>query len=469
MRWLSVFVLMLNILAACTPGQEENQVSVEIPSYLDEPLTVVAEYVDEPLKMDGVLDESIYTHLLRLPLDNSQTGAAISDSAYYSFVQVAYDKTHLYLAYTCYDRDIHTRFTQRDERLFEEEAVEVFIDVDTVPRDYVEIEISPANVLYDSWIVDPENIDVPATSAYDMDDFQSGVSVKGTLNERSDQDSVWTVEMAIPLRGLLADFSWEKVNRYAWKINFYRLNLDEYGPRAFAWSPTEGSFHQPALFGVLRFSRPEYRVREVGIPPQLDGSGEDPAWAAAEVLTQFAFPWQDRPAPHTEFRALWDSEALYFQFRVEDADLVLAEAEAADMAAVRSDRVELFFAVNDSLAPYYSLEMDPQLRVFDAAGHLYRKIDPSWDWPGLETFARIGEQGYVLEGRIPMASFNQLELWQEGPERALICGVFRAEFDHLPGDSIRHNWITWVWPDAQRPDFHIPSAFGKWVLEASIK
>lgn len=212
------------------------------------------------------------------------------------------------------------------------------------------------------------------------------------------------------------------------------------------------------------YQGPVYRVHATSTAPVLDGTGADPAWQHAELLTDFRFPWEDRPAPLTQFRALWDDDFVYFQFDVEDPDLVIHEDTTRDKSVLGSDRVELFISTNDTLNPYYSLEMDPRAWVFSSIGRYPRNIDPSWSWPGLETFASLTDAGYVLEGRIPMQSFADLGLWQDEAKRKLIVAVLRGEFDHLPDGGIKHGWISWIQPDSPKPDFHIPSAFGRWEL-----
>ena len=209
----------------------------------------------------------------------------------------------------------------------------------------------------------------------------------------------------------------------------------------------------------------EYRVIRIEDSLELDGTGSDSLWESAIRLDSFIFPWQDRPVPPTHFYALHNQTHFYFKFEVEDADIILAENEIQNLAVIGSDRVELFFAANDSLNPYYQLEMDPRTWVFSAKSHLYREVDDSWDWEGLKTFASISEKGYILEGRIPMESFSTLALWQDLEKSRLLCGVFRAEFEQGDEEEVKHNWISWIQPDSPTPDFHIPSAFGILIFD----
>ena len=208
----------------------------------------------QPMKMDGHLDEAAYQKAPRIYLKNSLTKKTTVDPAYETYAKVAYDNTNLYIAFSCNDQDIHSSFTKRDQHLWKEEAVEVFIDTDdSDPNNYVEIEVSPKNVLYDSYIVDPKNIDVEETLKYNIKDIKTAVNVVGTTNNRKDKDQRWTVEMTIPFSEIVKDFHPDQLKNAAWKINFYRINRDSSPLQYLAWSPTQGSFHQPGKFGTIVF------------------------------------------------------------------------------------------------------------------------------------------------------------------------------------------------------------------------
>jgi LmbE family N-acetylglucosaminyl deacetylase len=207
----------------------------------------------EAILLDGQLEEAVYQKAGRIYLSNSMTRERITDPAYVTYAQLAYDDTYLYIAFSCGDEDIHSSFSKRDEYLWKEEAVEVFIDTDDEPNNYVEIEVSPKNVLYDSYIVDPENIDVEETLKYNLKGIKTAVAVNGSVNDRKDQDRSWTVEIAIPFAEISADFHSDQLSLAKWKINFYRINHDDSPLQYLSWSPTLGSFHRPGRFGTLIF------------------------------------------------------------------------------------------------------------------------------------------------------------------------------------------------------------------------
>ena len=110
---------------------------------------IEAIYTSIPPIVDGNPDDSVWLQAAPIVLKENRSGKNVSDPQLMTRVMTCYDDNTLYISFICSDPDIWTNYTQRDEYLWEEEAVEVFIDVDDVPETYVEIEVSPANVLFD--------------------------------------------------------------------------------------------------------------------------------------------------------------------------------------------------------------------------------------------------------------------------------------------------------------------------------
>lgn len=184
---------------------------------------------------------------------------------------------------------------------------------------------------------------------------------------------------------------------------------------------------------------------------------------AANILTDFSFPWLNYPAPDTEFRAWHDGETFSFEFQVEDHDLVISESSDPYLRVLESDRVELFFSPTTDLSEtYYGFEMDPRGLVYDYKGEFHRKFDPTWHLQSLQTRGKLTPRGYQLEGSLPISSLIELNLLRD---RQMVTGVYRAEFSHKSNGTIQQDWISWIAPDTETPDFHIPDSFGRFVFE----
>ena len=209
--------------------------------------------------------------------------------------------------------------------------------------------------------------------------------------------------------------------------------------------------------GAMSESVKQYHVRLV------EGAPDREAWEGVESLTDFSFPWLERSAPATEFKALRDAQRFYFWFDVEDSELVHDESEDPIQRVIGSDRVELFFACDAKLAQYYCAEMDPRGEVHDYAARSYRDFDTSWKFPGLEFAAEIRKDGYSVEGSIPLATFRELGI--DGVEEGrLRAGVYRAEFSRGADGEVVQDWISWVDPVTEKADFHVPASFGEFRL-----
>jgi len=214
---------------------------------------VISTLTEEEIHIDGYLNETAWQSAQQLPLSNNLDGTRIRETLFSSYAMTCHDRDNLYIAFVNHDQHIFSSFRNRDEFLWEEEAVEVFIDTDEIPSTYIELEVSPRNVVFDSFITDTAKIDLVVTPGFDLEGWRTAVSVHGTVNDNSDHDSLWTVEMAIPFTSLEPDFKMERITEYHWRINFYRIDRDDLGPTNYAWSPTYRRFHTPSKFGTILF------------------------------------------------------------------------------------------------------------------------------------------------------------------------------------------------------------------------
>ncbi|MFH1808527.1 MAG: carbohydrate-binding family 9-like protein, partial [Pseudomonadota bacterium] len=103
------------------------------------------------ITIDGALNEPGWASAQRLgPFVNYHGRGTPSNG---TTARVLYDDKNLYLGFDCQDRDIWTSFRTRDDPIYNEEAVEIFIDVDGDLNTYVELQQSPANVHFDAAFV----------------------------------------------------------------------------------------------------------------------------------------------------------------------------------------------------------------------------------------------------------------------------------------------------------------------------
>ncbi len=215
----------------------------------------------KPIKIDGKLDEAAWKTAPSTGLfvdTMSGNPASIATEA-----KLLWDNQNLYIAFENQDTDIWSTLTERDAKLWTQEAVEVMIDADGNGKTYIELQVAPNGNIFDSYLPTyrkyEDSID-PKRKMYDWNSkLKAAVKVDGTLNKRDDQDKSWTVEMALPLadaNGL--DKPGVKIPPAVgdvWRVNMYRLDSPKDKPQiAVGWSPPlVGDFHKLDRFGQIVF------------------------------------------------------------------------------------------------------------------------------------------------------------------------------------------------------------------------
>ncbi len=150
----------------------------------------------------------------------------------------------------------HT-YTRRDNPLWEEEVVEIFIDPDGDGRNYAEVEISPGNVVCDLLMFrgDP---DKRSDLDWDFPGLQTAVHAWDS------DTSGWTAVALLPWAGFATlpgtDMRLPPLAGDSWRFNVFRIKRphrpdDPHRDLLLsAWSPVPGeSFHVPEMFRPMVF------------------------------------------------------------------------------------------------------------------------------------------------------------------------------------------------------------------------
>ena len=202
-----------------------------------------------PIKVDGVFDEPSWRAAKSTGAFRANDG---SDSATSKVeAKMLWDDSNLYFAFECEDTDLAATMRKRDEHLWKEEVVEIFIDPDGDEKNYIELEVNPLGAFLDLFVLTPvipipyESYNIPAKWA---------VKVDGTIQNSSDRDRGWSVELAMPLKDAVTAPNLPPKNGDKWRLNLYRIERKP-KDQLIAWSPTlKPSFHTPSRFGEVTFS-----------------------------------------------------------------------------------------------------------------------------------------------------------------------------------------------------------------------
>jgi hypothetical protein len=203
--------------------------------------------------IDGSLDDAGWVGVPKLsPLVLSNGGGAPVQA---TELRACWDDRNLYVSFACKDTDIWANYENRDDPLYDEEVVELFLCPTGDLRHYFELEVSPANVLFDAKVFSPDGDRslMLVDREWNGMGIRSAVRVSGTLNDRTSPDLGWITEIAVPFKDLGLDGP--PAPGTVWRANFYRIERGEVTEFT-AWSPTykePADFHVPACFGELVF------------------------------------------------------------------------------------------------------------------------------------------------------------------------------------------------------------------------
>ena len=245
-------VIPLLLLAAVACGPRKTEVP-EVPIR-----TYNAPKASGPIVIDGILDESDWQKAPLSDLFADIRGVDFEPKPVkQTRMKMLWDNHNLYIAGILEEDNVTASLTEHDAIIYHDNAWEVFIDPDQDCRFYFEIELNALNTVMDLLMDRPYRDGGKFYLPWDLRGLKTAVHVNGTLNDPSDQDQGWTVEMAIPIASLAVEFQTvEQLLDMDWKIGFSRVEwLKAGGPEEnWVWNPTGMvDMHQPERWGVLHF------------------------------------------------------------------------------------------------------------------------------------------------------------------------------------------------------------------------
>ncbi|GIP18306.1 hypothetical protein J40TS1_39480 [Paenibacillus montaniterrae] len=191
-----------------------------------------------------LIDHIQWEHCPSVQLVDTVTGLAPKEQ---TEVKACWSSEALYIRFECTDHYVKSDYTKRDDPLYEQDVIEVFIDLAGDGKQYIELEVSPHNVVFDAKITGAQGKShIVVDTAWDIEGLYTAVK---PFEHSQQPGNIYLLKLPTAALGKTARAG------DAWRINFYRIDQDESGQRQFqAWSPTgEVNYHKPNLFGTLLF------------------------------------------------------------------------------------------------------------------------------------------------------------------------------------------------------------------------
>ncbi|WP_297100571.1 carbohydrate-binding family 9-like protein [uncultured Draconibacterium sp.] len=237
------------------------------------PNTYVAGQTRSAITIDGLANEPAWENAAWTTEFIDIQGANMPLPTYPKRIKMLWDADNLYIFAELVEEHIWAYYDKQDMIVYHENDFEVFIDPDGDTHNYYEFEVNAQNTLFDLFLDKPYRNGGKPDIEWNAKGFKSAIYLDGTLNDPTDTDKKWCVEMAIPFSSLSIDGSFIQPKAGdIWKINFSRVQWQteiidgKYTRKTnddgklipednWVWSP-QGviNMHFPERWGLIQFS-----------------------------------------------------------------------------------------------------------------------------------------------------------------------------------------------------------------------
>lgn len=272
MAW-GVGMLGLCLAISCTGERPSGPWPLDPEQPPFNPRTHTVYRAEASIEVDGRLDETSWTAAPWTTDFVNIKGGDAPSPRFRTRAKMLWDDHALYVAARLEEPDVWATLTQRDTTLFRENAFEVFLDPTGTTHNYIELEVNALETGCDLLLPKSYRDGGRTLDAWDMRNLRVGVHVDGTLNEPSDTDEGWTVEIALPWSALEEAAPEDRAPRVGeqWRLNLARVQwpltvVDDVYQKAVdtsetpvesysVWSP-QGTvnLHRPERWGIIQFA-----------------------------------------------------------------------------------------------------------------------------------------------------------------------------------------------------------------------
>ncbi len=261
------------------------------------PLGYVCQKASTPVVIDGLLDDAAWQAAPWTEDFVDILGNPKLRPRFRTRVKMLWDDTNLYIAADLAEPHVRATLRDHDSVIFHDNDFEVFLDPDGDGHLYSELELNALNTTWDLILINPYRAGGPPIDGWEIAGLKTAVHVNGTINDPSDLDYGWTVEIAIPWTALkqMAGCPSPPRSGDQWRINFSRVEWQfdaidgKYQSIAgtsednWVWSP-QGivNMHLPERWGYIQFSSGKDALKAL------------PGWKEEQVLAR-----------------LWDAENVF--------------------------------------------------------------------------------------------------------------------------------------------------------------
>ena len=165
----------------------------------------------DAVTVDGQLDEDSWLEAAStVDFAHILSPAAYARPPVRTRARLLWDDANLYVAIELEEPHLVGHVVHKDAEIYDDNDIEMFIDVDGDAQDYIELEFNSLGTVWDMLLpkeysrggVPLSHPKVPESPAWDLQGLRAAVRVDGSLNYPYDTDSGWIIEMSLPWASL---------------------------------------------------------------------------------------------------------------------------------------------------------------------------------------------------------------------------------------------------------------------------
>ena len=267
MRFALTALAMLLLSPALSNGQELAPTVAWCPQLDTPPLAYGCPRVTSPPKIDGQLDDLAWAVSRWTDKFVDIEGGKRATPRFSTRIKMAWDDAAWYIAARLEEPHVWGDLTRHDSVIFHNNDFELFVDPDGDSHRYGELELNALNTTWDLFLDKPYKDGGKADNGWEIEGLRTAVHVDGTLNDPTDTDRGWSIEIAIPFRSLeRLGVSGPPAIGDVWRVDFSRVQWRhqivkgkyQRTPKTrednWVWSP-QGviNMHRPETWGYLVF------------------------------------------------------------------------------------------------------------------------------------------------------------------------------------------------------------------------
>jgi len=265
--------LLITLIPSMAFGQDQD--TTTWPFF--KPKNYIAYKTNEQLVIDGICSEASWAQALWTDFFTDIEGSSKPEPLFKTRAKMMWDDSCFYFYAELEEPHVWGDITVKDAVIFHNNDIEIFMKPFDDSPQYGELEVNALGTIWDLLLTKPYHDGGLALNDWDIKGLQVCVNIDGTINNPSNIDHGWSVEIAVPwksLKGLGSKNSKQEIP-IIWRINFsrvewkyeiidgkYNRKKDENGKllpeNNWVWSP-QGviDMHQPEKWGFVKFSDKE--------------------------------------------------------------------------------------------------------------------------------------------------------------------------------------------------------------------